>query len=303
MDRLDTIELFTAVVETGSFSEAGRRLGHAPSAVSRRIDDLEGWIGGTLFYRTTRKLTLTEVGRAFHGRARQILLDLEEARVTSAGLEDYPTGMLRITVAASFGWHMTAALHEFQQRWPGISFLTSFTDRVADMVAEGIDVAVRTGSLRDSSLKARRIGRARRIVCASPGYLKHHGTPETPEALGEHNCLTFRSSPGHNTWRFRTGRRSVDIAARGKFHSDAGTQLVTAARIGAGIVLVPEWLVGADLKAGRLVPVLEGYPPVPDFTSVYAVHAYSRFVPPKVRVFVDFLADRFLKGYDWSETG
>ena len=299
MDRLDAISVFTQVVETGSFSEAGRRTGRSPASVSRLIRDLEDWIGGRLFYRTTRKVTLTEIGASYYGKVKGVLLDLEEARVSAAKLEDYPNGAIRLAAAASMENHVTHAAAAFQERWPAVDFCLSFDDVVVDIVKEGFDMAVRIGRLQDSTLKARKVGQAKRYVCASPSYLEKSGTPERPEELEHHSCLVFRTSPGFNVWRFKRGGRVIDVKASGRFSANSGPALLRAARMGLGLVLMPEWLVGPDLKAGTLVPVLEKQTLYHTTTPLYALHAYQRFVPPKVRVFTDFLAARFGKGYDW----
>ncbi len=300
MDRLGALTLFAKAVETGSFSEAGRQSGLAPSSVSRRIVELEGWVGAALFHRTTRKLNLTEVGRSFYERTRGILLDLEEAKVMAAQLEDHPSGLIHLTIPASMERHLTVAIGEFQARWPGVRFALTFTDRVVDLVGEGFDLAVRLGRLEDSTLRARKIGEARRYLCASPRYLDRAGAPGRPEDLAGHNCLTFRTHPGYNVWRFKAGGRTVDVRASGSFSANSGYALINAARDGMGLVLVPEWLVGPSLAIGELVEVLPKHQPVPDRTPIYAVHPYQRFVPPKVKTFVDFLAKRFGKGYDWA---
>ena len=226
MDRLGALALFAKAVETGSFSEAGRQSGLAPSSVSRRIVELEGWVGAALFHRTTRKLNLTEVGRSFYERTRGILLDLEEAKVMAAQLEDHPSGLIRLTIPASMEHHLTAAIGEFQTRWPGVHFALTFTDRVVDMVGEGYDLAVRIGRLEDSTLRAGKIGEARRYLCASPRYLDRVGAPERPEDLAGHNCLIFRTHPGYNVWRFKAGGRTVDVRAFGSFSADNGYALV-----------------------------------------------------------------------------
>ena len=301
MDRLDTIELFAAVVETGSFSEAGKRFGYAPSGVTRRIDDLEAWMGAALFYRSTRRITLTEVGAAFHNRATEILLDLEEARITASGLEDVPSGNVRLSVAASLGPQMTAALGAFLARWPDIGVTVRSTDQLVDPVAEGLDLVVRIGRLSDSTLRARLLGTGERIVCASPQYLRDHGTPSDPDALAGHDCLVFRSTPGYNLWRFRRGKRRFEVRASGPFHCDDGQLLTQAAASGGGIVLLPRWLVGQALEAGSLVPILENFEPDPAETPVHAVYPHSRYVPPKVRVLIDFLVERFGQEKRWIQ--
>ena len=300
LDRLGALSLFAKAVETGSFSEAGRQLGLAPSSVSRRIVELEGWVGAALFRRTTRKLNLTEVGRSFYERTRGILLDLEEAKVMAAQLEDHPSGLVRLTIPASMERHLTAGIGEFQARWPGVRFALTFTDRVVDLVGEGYDLAVRIGRLEDSTLRARKIGAARRYLCASPCYLDRAGAPQRPEDLAGRNCLIFRTHPGYNVWRFESGGRTVDVRASGSFSADSGNALINAARDARGLILAPEWLVAPFLANGELVEVLAEQPPVPDRTPLYAVHPYQRFVPPKVKTFVDFLVNHYGKGYDWA---
>ena len=300
MDTLGALTLFAKAVETGSFSEAGRQSGLAPSSVSRRIVELEGWVGAALFHRTTRKLNLTEVGRSFYERTQGILLDLEEAKVMAAQLEDHPSGLIRLTIPASMERHLTAAIGEFQSRWPDVRFALTFTDQMVDLVGEGFDLAVRVGRLEDSTLRARKIGEARRYLCANPRYLDRAGTPGRPEDLADHNCLIFRTHPGYNVWRFKAGGRTVDVRASGSFSANSGNALINAARDGMGLVLAPEWLVGPSLADGEFVEVMPRHQPVPERTPLYAVHSYQRFVPPKVKTFVDFLANRFSKSYDWT---
>ncbi len=300
LDTLGALSLFAKAVETGSFSEAGRQSGLAPSSVSRRIVELEGWVGAALFHRTTRKLNLTEVGRSFYERTKGILLDLEEAKVMAAQLEDHPSGLIRLTIPASMERHLTVAMGEFQTRWPGVQFVLTITDRLVDLVGEGYDLAVRIGRLEDSTLRARKIGEARRFLCASPRYLDRAGVPERPQDLAGHNCLIFRTHPGYNVWRFKAGGRTVDVRASGNFSANSGTALVSAARDARGLILAPDWLVGPSLAIGEFVEVLPKHPPVPDRTPIYAVHPYQRFVPPKVKTFVDFLVNRHDKDYDWA---
>jgi len=300
MDRLGALTVFIKVVETGSFSEAGRQSGLAPSSVSRGIVELEGWVGAALFHRTTRKLNLTETGRLFYQRTRDILLDLEEARVRAVQLEDHPSGLIRLTVPESVERHMTTAIGDFQARWPGVDFALTFTDRVVDLVGEGFDLAVRIGQLEDSTLRSRKITEVRRYLCASPHYLERAGTPQRPEELATHNCLTLRTHPGYNIWRFKAGKGTLDVRASGSFCANSGNALVGAARDAMGLILAPEWLVAPLLASGELVEVVLTNPPAPDHTPLYAVHPYQRFVPPKVKAFTDFLAERFGTGYDWT---
>jgi DNA-binding transcriptional LysR family regulator len=292
--------LFVKVVEAGSFSEAGRQAGLSPSSVSRRIDELEGWVGSALFHRTTRKLSLTEAGRFFFESTHDILLDLEEARTVAGQRQDHPSGLIRLTVPEGMETHLSPAFSDFQEQWPEVSLALDFSSRIVDLVGEGFDLAIRVGQMADSTLKSRRIAAAQRYLCASRAYLAEAGTPERPEDLEDHNCLTYRSRPGYNVWRFKTKSGPTDIRASGSFSANSGNALVNAARDGRGIVLSPGWLVGRLLASGDLVEIMPGATPNPARVPLYAVHAYQRFVPPKVRTLVDFLADRFGDDYDWS---
>ena len=299
LDRLDALSLFAKAVETGSFSEAGRQAGLAPSSVSRRIDELEGWVGSVLFHRTTRQLTLTEAGQSFYARTRDILLDLEEARTVAGQLQDRPAGLIRMTVPEGMEHHLSPALSDFQTRWPDVGLVLDFSPRIADLIGEGFDLAIRVGDMADSTLKARKIAAAQRYLCASAQYLATAGTPARPEDLEDHNCLIYRAVPGYNVWRFETGNGTVDVRASGSFSANSGNALVNAARDGRGIVLSPGWLVGPSLATGDLVEILPGVSPSPARVPLYAVHPYRRFVPPKVTALVDFLARRFGDDYDW----
>lgn len=300
LDQLGAIALFNKVVETGSFSEAGRQSNLVPSSVSRRIADLEAWVGSALFHRTTRKLSLTEAGQRFHERTKNLLLDLEEARVVAASLEDKPAGHLRITMPASFEQHLVVACAQFQARWPDVSISLTSTERKVDMIAEDFDIAIRMGELADSTLRARRIALVTRRLCASPQYLADAPPLRHPSDIENHNCLLLRRNRGYAVWKFRDGEQVIDVRAQGRFSGNSGNMLVTAARHGRGLMLSPDWLLGPSLARGELVNPLPDYTPYPAETPVYAVHPYQRFVPPKVKIFIDFLAARFGAGYDWS---
>jgi len=300
MDQLGAITLFNKVVETGSFSEAGRQSNLAPSSVSRRIVDLEAWVGAALFHRTTRKLNLTEVGQYFHERTKTILLDLEETRILSAELQDKPAGLMRISLPASLEQHIVVATALFQARWPDVSFNLASTDRKVDLIAEGFDVAIRAGKLEDSTLHARKIAEVRRHLCASPHYLANAPKLLHPKDIENHSCLTLRRNPGYNVWRFSDGDKVIDVRASGEFDANSGNMLVTAARLGRGLMLSPEWILGPAIARGDLVEVLPAYAPYPATSELYTVHPYQRFIPPKVRVFIDFLVEHFSDAYDWS---
>lgn len=300
MDHLGAISLFNKVVETGSFSEAGRQSSLAPSSVSRRIVDLEEWVGTTLFHRTTRKLNLTEEGNIFHERTKDILLDLEEARIMAAQLENKPSGLIRMSIPASMEQHIVVATALFQARWPEVSFNLTSTDRKVDLIAEGFDIAIRAGELDDSTLRARKIAVVKRRLCASPQYLAAAPELNHPNDIENHSCLTLRRNPGYSIWSFSKGKKIEDVRASGGFNANSGNMLVTAARHGRGLILSPDWLLGPHIATGDLVELLPNYTAYPSSSPLYAVHSYQRFIPPKVRVFIDFLYERFADDYDWS---
>ncbi|MCZ6721088.1 MAG: LysR family transcriptional regulator [Proteobacteria bacterium] len=302
MDSLGAMRVFSRVVEMGSFSAAGRQLGSAPSSVSRRVGELEDQLGVQLFQRTTRRLSLTDAGRLYHERVRRILLEVDEAKLAVAQMEAVPSGILRITVPASVArLHSAPALAEFHRHYPAVQVALAVTDRVVDLIDGGYDLAIRVGRLKDSSLIVRKIGASRRLVCASPSYLKAAGTPRTPSELSEHNCLTFRSTPGKNLWRFRGAEGSVEVRVSGSLFADSGEVLSALAFANLGIVLVPNWLVGIHIREGRLRELLTDYEVLPEGTPLYAVYPRQRHIAPKVRAFIDFLVKRFAPPYAWDE--
>ena len=189
--------------------------------------------------------------------------------------------------------HIVPVLAAFQKRFPAVQVVLTMTDRMVDLVEGGYDVAVRVGRQRDSSLIARRITSGRRVVCASPAYLKEAGAPGTPADLRDHNCLTHRTQEGANVWRFRGPDGETEVRVSGSLFADSGEALCAAAAAGLGIVLLPEWLVGVEIDQDRLSEILPGYRAIPDASPVYVVYATQRHMPPKIRAFVDFLAERF----------
>ncbi len=269
--------------------------------MSRQISGLEYELGARLFHRTTRKLSLTEAGRLFHERAAQILVEVEEAKLAISQIGGAPSGILRLTVPASVGrLHIAPALAAFQERFPAVQIVLSMTDRLVDLVDEGFDLAIRVGRQRDSSLIARRIGWGRRVVCGSPSYLEKAGMPKVPADLADHNCLTFRSHPGSNLWSFRGPKGTSKVRVSGGLFADNGEALCAAAVAGLGLILVPNWLVGIEIRRGRLRQVLGKFQVVPEASPLYAVYPHQRHLPPKVRAFVDFLVERFATETEWD---
>jgi DNA-binding transcriptional LysR family regulator len=291
MDRLDSMEAFVRVADNRSFSEAARRLGLSKSVVSRQVSALEAHLGARLFHRTTRSLSLTEIGQAYYERCSRILAEIEEANLSVSSLQTEPRGKLRINAPMSFGvLHLARLLPSFLERYPQIDIDMAMNDRFVSLIDEGFDVAVRIGKLEDSSLIARYLGPARQVVCASPAYLERHGAPATPADLATHGCLTYSNRPTPDEWSFRAsdGRR-WPIEVHGRLRVNNGDALREAALKGVGIVTLPSFIVGCDLQAGTLVALLTDY--TPQDLAINAVYPHNRHLSPKVRAFVDFLVE------------
>jgi DNA-binding transcriptional LysR family regulator len=293
MDRLAALEAFVKVAETRSFSEAARRLRSSKSVVSRQIAGLEADLGARLFHRTTRSMTLTEAGRGYFDRASRILADLEEANLSVSQLQTAPRGKLRINAPMSFGFlHLASALGDFISRYPEVEIDVTLNDRFVDLVEEGFDIAVRIGNLEDSSLVARKLAPIRRAICASPNYLKARGTPASPENLKAHDCLCNSNLPAGREWRFVSADgKPFTVEVKGPLTANNGDALKVAALKGLGFAHLPTFIVGSDLQAGALVTVLDKF--IPQDLTLNAVYPHSRHLSPKVRAFVDFLAERF----------
>jgi DNA-binding transcriptional LysR family regulator len=300
MDRLSAIQVFAQVVESGSFAKAAERLGLSTSATSRHVAELEGHLQTRLLNRTTRRVSLTESGRAFYERAVQLLADLEEAEQEAARAAVVPRGTIRMTTSVNFGVrHLAPAIAEFLARHAEVRFDVSLSDRVIDLIEEGFDLAVRVGTTGSENVVARKLGETRLVPCASPQYLSMHPAPKTPEDLAAHNCFTYEYVTPRNVWRFRDAsgaERAVRIA--GTLHSNNGDLLTEIAARGCGIVFEPAFIVGPDVRAGRLVPLLQEFSPPP--VPIYAVYPSRKHLSAKVRTFVEFLVARFENSQDWS---
>jgi DNA-binding transcriptional LysR family regulator len=228
-------------------------------------------------------------------------MDVEEARLAVSETTGAPSGVLRVTMPASLACrHMIPAVSAFQERHPAVKTAVFVTDGVVDLVEEGFDLAIRLGRLSDSSLVARKIGSAQRIVCASPAYLKKNGAPKTPVDLARRSCITFRTHPGASGWAFKGPNGRSVVRVSGALITNDGPTLVSAAVAGLGLVLVPRWLTGAEIKRQHLQVVLDGYAPDPADTALYAVYPHQRHLPPKVRLFIDFLVERFGQEIEWA---
>lgn len=292
MDRFAAVTAFVKVVEAGSFARAADRLGVSVSSVSRHVAELEAHLHARLLNRTTRRLSLTEAGRAFHERCVQLLADLEEAEEAAGAGAAVPRGTLRLTCGVAFGVaYVAPAVAAFMARHPEVRVDVDLSDRIVDLVDEGFDAAVRIGDPGGANLVARRVGSTRMVCCASPAYLARHGTPRAPDELAAHACLTYAYAPQGGGWPFRDadGRQRV-VRVAGPAHSNNGSFLEALAAEGVGIANEPDFIVGALVRAGRLVPLLEAFAPAAKPISV--VYASRRHLSAKVRAFADFLGQR-----------
>lgn len=295
MDRLTEMEAFARVVEHGGFSEAARRLGLSKSAVSKHVAALETRLGARLLNRTTRRVNPTEIGLAYFDKAVEVLAAAADADAMATAMQDAPTGELKATAPLSFGLrHVAPALASFLARYPRVSARLDLDDRRAELVAERFDLAVRIGELPDSTLIARRLAEVDMALVASPGYLARRGAPAGIDALGDHDLLHYSNLSSGNVWKLRAPNgeeRAVRIG--GRLSINNGDALALAARDGLGLALSPHFIVSEMLAAGALVEVLPEARPAP--LGVWAVYPAGRFPQPKVRVFIDHLAE-CLKG-------
>jgi DNA-binding transcriptional LysR family regulator len=273
-------------------------LGLSTSATSRHVADLEAHLHARLLNRTTRRVSLTESGRAFHERAVQLLADLEEAEQEAARAAVVPRGTIRMTTSVNFGVrHLPSAIADFLTQHAEVRFDVSLSTASSTWWRASISPCA--SAPRSENLVARKLGETRLVPCASPQYLSTHPTPRTPEDLATHNCFTYEYVTPRNVWRFRDtsgAERAVRIA--GTLHSNNGDLLAEIAARGCGIVFEPAFIVGPEVRAGRLVPLLQEFTPPP--VPIYAVYPSRKHLSAKVRRFVEFLVARFAQGQDWS---
>ncbi len=285
---------FVRAVELGGFTTAARDLGLTPSAISKLVTRLEDRLGVRLLNRTTRRLALTPEGEAYFHRTQRILSDIHEAETEVARFRAQPKGLLRVNVGTAFGTHqLSPALPEFLARHPDVQVELTVTDRVVDLIEEGADLGIRVGTLVDSSLVARKICEVERVVCASPAYLRKHGTPRKPADLPQHNCLAIAYAPNLRHWPFTTKEGGVQhIEVAGNASANNADTLLQLALVGVGVIRLSDVIVGAALREGRLVPLLQDVhhsEPLP----LHAVYPSGRHRSPKVAAMVEFLVQRF----------
>ncbi len=299
--QIDDLTAFVKVVESGGFSAAAPALQLTPSAVSKLIGRLEERLGVRLLQRTTRQVRCTPEGEAYYQRVSRLLADLQASERELIDGSATPRGLLRVTTSVAIGLHQLAPLvPEFLDRYPALRLDLTIDDRVNDLVAEGFDLAVRLGRAVDSSLKARKIGDVYRHIYAAPSYLKHHGTPQTPDDLLKHNCLNFSTQTVLNRWpmKYKDKARLSELEVRGNFLGNNGELLQQMTLAGVGLMRLADMVATEPEREGKLVRVLERYDPGESF-PLYAVWPQGRFTPPKLRVFVDFLLEKFTPVPPW----
>jgi DNA-binding transcriptional LysR family regulator len=301
MDRVGDLGLFLRVLDLGSISAAARSLDLSVAVASQRLKRLERDLGVRLLHRTTRQLHATPEGAALAEQGRALVEDLE---ALTGGLRQGATevsGTLRVTMSAAFGGqYISPLLPEFLALHPRVKLSVNLNDQILDLVGSGFDLGIRVGALGDSGLVARQLATNRRVLCASPDYLQRHGTPRTPADLAAHDCLLLVGSQGRqDMWHF-TDRKGREIAQRvqGRFESNQGALLRDAVVAGLGIALHSLWHVHEQLRSGQLQVLLPDYPIAT--TGIHAVMPQRRLVPPRVRAFVDFLAERLGERPPWE---
>lgn len=300
MDSLNAMEVFVRVVQSGSFSEAARALNLTPSAVSKQVSRLEDRLGARLINRTTRRLGLTEEGQAFFERAQRILADVSEAEQAVTQLHGAPRGTLKLNAPVVFGrMHIAPLLPGFIAQQPEMRVDFTVNDRYVDLLEEGLDLVIRIGELKDSSLIARRLATNKRLLVATEDYLAKHGTPEKPSDLLRHNCLVYLYRQQRNNWQFDGPDGPETVEVRGNLEANNAEVILELARAGQGIALMPTWLVGECLRKGHLRQVMKDYQA--SDSQIYAVYPPGRHLSPKVRSFVDYLVQHFKTDPLWRE--
>ena len=290
MDRIDAMQAFVAVADLRGFAPAARKLGISPSGVTRLVATLEDRLGARLLQRTTRSVTLTDVGTRYLVRARRILADVEEAESSTRDERTRPNGRLAVSAPVGFGrLHVSPVMSAYLTRFPEVSGELRLSDRTINLVEEGVDLAVRIGHLPDSSLVARHVGEMRRIVVASNNYLKERGEPTTPEAIASHETIQFGAISASPEWRFVRGDSEVRVACAPRFSTNSADAAIQYAEQDGGLTRVLAYQAAEAIKRGRLKIVLAKFeqPALP----IHIVYPTSRLLSSKVRTFIDLVTE------------
>jgi DNA-binding transcriptional LysR family regulator len=302
MDRLMSMTVFAAVARLGTFAAAAEELDISNAMCSKFVRDLEDNLGARLLNRTTRQLSLTEVGSAYHKKVIDILIEMEEAEQCVHDLQNNPVGILRIMSLPSFGsFHIARAIKGYKKQYPEVTIELNLSDDFNNLVDRGIDIAFRVGELEDSSVVALKISSSRLIVCASPEYLKENGTPQTPGELNDHVCMSLSNNIVFSPqWKFDIdGVDTMNDIKSNYLRSNIADSLRVAAINGSGLIQLPSYIIGLDIQSGRLKPVLEKYEPKP--LPINLIYAHRKHMSVKIRSFVDYMQDYFETPPYWDK--
>jgi DNA-binding transcriptional LysR family regulator len=299
MDRIEELRVFNAVADARSFAQAARRLGISPAQTSKLVGKLEDRLGARLLNRTTRDVSLTDNGRAFLPRSRGVMEEFDQLE-KSVQETAAPRGLLKVTAPVTFGMHqLEPALLAFAAAFPEVGMEVSFSDRMVNLVDEGFDIAIRIGILADSSLVARKLADVRAITFASPSYIATRGKPRDPGELINRESILDLNIREPFVWAYGTGKKRIEVKVNGRLRFSHPFICVAAARAGYGIARAPAFVAADDLRAGRVVSLLRDFEPDP--VSIHAVYPHTRHLASKVRVFVDFMAQRFAGEPEWHQ--
>lgn len=291
LDRLDDLEAFLAIAEKGSQTAAARHLRRSLQSINRSLAALERSVGVELMRRTTRRSQLTEAGRAFYDRVKPALAEINDARLQATDARGEPTGLLRIAAPVQFApAYVVPAITAFLERHPGVEIELKVSDRMVDLLEDGLDVAVRIREMADSSLKARRLGELRVVAFGAPAYFARHGRPEHPDDLARHECVLRHAEGRSETWTFRIGGRRRAVRVQGRFGSDSAAATHAAVTRGFGIGLTPLWQIRDLVDAGAVELILEDFEDAK--IPIYAIWPSGKLPLTKTRLFVDELAAR-----------
>ena len=299
MDRMTSMATFVKVVESGGFSAAARTLSMSPSMVTAHVQSLEERLGVRLLNRSTRRVSLTEVGHAYYERCLQILAEADDADQIAQALQSTPRGTLRLNTSIAIPPLLAPVIAEFVALYPEASVSLTMTDRMIDLVEEGFDLAVRNMSVPDSSLVVRRVATYRFVVCGAPGYLAARGIPGQPADLSHHNCLVYSHSAWGSEWRFAGPDGEQSVAVEGNLQANSDNALRLAAVHGQGLALAPSFLLIDEIKSARLVPVLTEF--LQTEHAINAIYPHRHHLSAKVRSFIDLLVKHFHKDPGWAD--
>jgi DNA-binding transcriptional LysR family regulator len=303
MERMVEMVAFVKVVEARSFSAAARLLGTSKSVISKRVSSLEQGLGVRLMSRSTRSMSLTESGAAYYEQCVRIVQAVEEAEQTLMRLQVQPRGVLKISTPNIFGrLYMAQLMRSFRERYPDVQIELNISDRMVDLVDEGFDLAIRVTAEPTPSAVAKKLAPVRGALCASPAYLAQHGTPQMPQDLLSHVCLVYYSPSTQPAWRFQLNGKPTTLDLSGHYRVNSLEMVVSMALAGMGVVQAPEYAVAGHLKAGRLVKVLTDSSAYPD-KSLWLTYLPNRYLQPKVRAFIDHVAQYLGPDPDWAEIG